>query len=235
MPDYSIIIPAYNEEGFLGKTLACVKVAQNAVSDHSGEVIVVDNNSADRTAQIARDFGATVVFEPVNQISRARNAGAKIAKGKYFIFLDADTTLSPHLLKATLELLDTGQIAGGGTIVDNAQVSLPREKFLINFWNFISKFRNLAAGLFLFCLSDAWRDIGGFDQTVFIAEELIFSKHLKKWAKQKNMKFTILDIPIQTSWRKYQWYSYKTLVTSLAFGWFFKKNKQKCHIWYERK
>lgn len=232
--NYSIIIPAYNEADFLGGTLQSVKDAQSCFPQYSGEIIVVDNNSTDQTAQIARDFGCTVVFEPINQISRARNAGAKAAAGKYLIFLDADTLLSKQLLGKTLEYLDTGKIVGGGTIVDDSQVEFPREKLLIHFWNFISRFRNLAAGLYLFCLRQAWQDIGGFDKTVYIAEELIFSKHLKKWAKKKNMKFRILGIPIQTSWRKYQWFSYKTIVYSLVLGWFFKKNKDKCRLWYQR-
>lgn len=235
MLDFSIIIPAFNEAAYLGDTLASVKDAQNLLAHRLGEIIVVDNNSTDNTSQIAKDFGAIVVFEPINQISRARNAGAKIAKGKYLIFLDADTLLLPRLLKETIELLDTGKIAGGGTVVDNSQVNLPKEKILIKLWNFISCFRKLAAGLYLFCLKDAWLDIGGFDETVYIAEELILSKQIKKWAKKHNMKFRILDIPIQTSWRKFQWYSYKTLLFSLAFGWFFKKNKSQCHLWYERK
>jgi glycosyltransferase involved in cell wall biosynthesis len=211
-----------------------VKKAQACFPNHTGEIIVVDNNSNDKTADIAKSFGATVVFEPVNQISKARNRGAEAAKGKYLIFLDADTLLSQRLLGKTLEMLDTGKIAGGGTAVDDSQAELPREKVLIHLWNFISRFRNLAAGLYLFCLRQAWLDCGGFDETVYIAEELIFSKQLKKWAKKQNMKFCILDIPIQTSWRKYQWFSYQTIVYSLVLGWFFKKNKAKCRLWYER-
>jgi glycosyltransferase involved in cell wall biosynthesis len=231
---YSIIIPAYNEADFLSGTLQSVKDSQSCFPQHNGEIIVVDNNSADQTAQIARDFGCTVVFEPVNQISRARNAGAKVAVGKYLIFLDADTLLSERLLGKTLEMLDSGKFAGGGAVLDDSVAKLPREKILIWLWNFISRFRNLAAGLYLFCLRQAWQDIGGFDETVYIAEELIFSKHLKKWAKKKNMKFCILEVPIQTSWRKYQWFSYGTIVYSLVLGWFFKKNKEKCRLWYQR-
>jgi glycosyltransferase involved in cell wall biosynthesis len=234
VPHYSIIIPAFNEEEYLGGTLTAVKAAQSVFPHRICEIIVVDNNSTDNTAQIAKSFGATVIFEPVNQISRARNRGAKAAKGKYLIFLDADTLISPGLLGKTLEFLDTGKIAAGGTVVDDSQVKIPREKFLIHLWNFISRFRKLAAGLYLFCLRQAWQDIGGFDESVYIAEELIFSKHLKKWAKKQNMKFCILDIPIQTSWRKYQWFSYRTIVYSLVLGWFFKKDKNKCRLWYER-
>lgn len=235
MSDYSIIIPAYNEADFLDKTLASVKNAQSYFQNRTGEIIVVDNNSTDQTPQIASDFGCTVVFEPVNQISRARNAGAKAASGKYLIFLDADTVISEHLLGKTLELLDTGKFAGGGTVIDCSGTNLLRVKFLLKLWNFISRFRKLAAGLYLFCLRQAWQDIGGFDETVYISEELIFSKHLKKWSKKHNMKFRILNIPVQTSLRKFHWFSYPAVVASLAFGLFVKRDKDKCRLWYERK
>lgn len=234
LPDYSIIIPAFNEAAYLGSTLASVKNAQSCLADRNGEIIVVDNNSTDETAKIAESFGVTVVFEPVNQISRARNRGAETAKGKYLIFLDADTILSEKLLSETLQLLDSGEIAGGGTLLDCSQTKLLRVKLLIWLWNFISRFRKLAAGLYLFCLAQAWQDIGGFDQSVYVAEELIFSKKLKKWAKKHKMTFCILDIPVQTSLRKFYWFSYKKIVSNLAFGFFVKGNKDKCPLWYER-
>jgi len=79
--DYSVIVPAFNEEAFLGHTLDALRQAMATVSLH-GEVIVTDNNSTDTTAEIAAASGAKVVFEPVNQISRARNAGARQAAGR---------------------------------------------------------------------------------------------------------------------------------------------------------
>ncbi|HLQ78078.1 MAG TPA: glycosyltransferase, partial [Terriglobia bacterium] len=84
----SIVIPAFNEERLIGKTLACVR---DAISEFTrrgweSELIVCDNNSTDRTAEIARAAGAEVVFEPRNQISRARNAGARRASGEWLIF-----------------------------------------------------------------------------------------------------------------------------------------------------
>lgn len=51
----------------------------------TGEIVVTDNNSTDHTVEIAKNAGAIVIFEPINQISRARNAGVKAASGHYFI------------------------------------------------------------------------------------------------------------------------------------------------------
>ena len=100
-PVYSLIIPAYNEEEWLARSLPAVRAAMTAVNV-PGEVIVVDNNSTDRTAAVAREQGAEVVHEPVNQISRARNTGARCSRGRYLMFLDADTLLPPGTLRAAL-------------------------------------------------------------------------------------------------------------------------------------
>ncbi len=233
--DYSIIIPAFNEAAYLGSTLAFVRDVQTHLPSRSGEVIVVDNNSTDRTAEIAKSFDCTVIFEPKNQISLARNRGAAAAKGKYLIFLDADTAITEQLLTETLKLLDSGQIAGGGTIMDVSRTKLLKVRLLLKLWNFISGFRKLAAGYYLFCLRQAWEETGGFDETVYVAEDVIFSKQLKKWAKQHNMNFHILDIPIQASLRKFYWFSFGKIALSLAVGFFVKGNRDKCGVWYERK
>src|SRR5689334_18853557 len=115
-PLYSVIIPAYNEEAYLGRTLSSLRAAMDGLPE-AGEVIVVDNNSSDRTADIARAAGARVVFEPVNQISRARNAGAAAARGRFFVFLDADTIPSARLLRRALDHLSGGKVCGGGALI----------------------------------------------------------------------------------------------------------------------
>src|SRR5262245_66406239 len=95
----SIVVPAFNEARGLAATLASIRRAA-AAFDARGwrhELIVCDNNSTDATGAIARDAGAIVVFEPVNQISRARNAGAGRASGNWLLFIDADSHPSPEL------------------------------------------------------------------------------------------------------------------------------------------
>ena len=114
--DYSIVIPAFNEEDFLSTTLTALHEA-TAQLELSGEIIVVDNNSSDETAAIAAAQGAQVVFEKINQISRARNAGAHTAQGRYLIFVDADTLVPPALLQQALANLEGGKIIGGGARV----------------------------------------------------------------------------------------------------------------------
>jgi glycosyltransferase involved in cell wall biosynthesis len=81
--DFSLIIPAYNEEEYLPATLSSLKDSMNAIGVFSGEIVVTNNNSTDRTAAIAKESGARVVFEKHRQISRARNAGAQEALGNY--------------------------------------------------------------------------------------------------------------------------------------------------------
>ena len=96
----SIIIPAFNEERLIARCLQSIStsVAANYKPGFISEIIVVDNNSTDDTPWLARQAGAQVVFEPINQIGRARNAGAAVAAGDWLLFVDADSILNPGLL-----------------------------------------------------------------------------------------------------------------------------------------
>ncbi len=88
---FSIVIPAYNEESVLKATLLSLK--KLGTPRREFEVIVVDNNSKDKTSEIARKNGADkVVFEPEPGTNFAREAGRKAAHGEIIAFLDADTT-----------------------------------------------------------------------------------------------------------------------------------------------
>ena len=110
--DYSIVIPAHNEEAYLPATLASVRRAMSQVATHRGEIVVTDNDSTDRTSEVATDGGARVVFEEHRQIARARNVGGHFARGRYLIFLDADTSINVALLRSTLDALDGGEVCG---------------------------------------------------------------------------------------------------------------------------
>ncbi len=205
---YSIVIPAFNEARELPATLAAVRRAMAAL-DRPGELIVVDNNSTDATADVARGNGADqVVFEKKNQIACARNAGAAVATGTHFIFVDADTRISAALLRKALEQLDAGDCVGGGAIVSFEGRANRVGAFGIWLWEKISKWTRTAAGSFLFCRSDAFTAVGGFDERFYAGEEIRLSGRLKRYGKARALRFHILHgPPALTSARKLDWYS----------------------------
>lgn len=112
-PYFSIVIPAFNEESYLGDCLSSL-----SSQDYPGsfEVIVVDNKSTDRTAAVARAAGATVVFEPIPGVCRARQRGTEIATGEIIVSADADCIYEPGWLSniATWFLGNPQGIAVGG-------------------------------------------------------------------------------------------------------------------------
>ena len=237
--DYSIIIPAYNEAEQLPPTLSAVRTSM-AASVLQGECIVVDNNSSDSTAETARLHGADlVVFEPFNQIARARNAGAQASKGRYLVFIDADTRITPTILLQALHLLSNGQCVGGGAVVHFEGEVSAIGQFGIKFWEFLSISTQTAAGSFLFCLQEAYQSVGGFDERLFASEEIRLSKQLKRWGRRNNnMSFTILtDTPVMTSARKLHWYSSPQMLGWVVFMLFVPiavRSRKLCGFWYKR-
>ena len=236
-PDYSIIIPAYNEAHWLPQTIASMHKAMTAVTQ-VGEVIVVDNNSSDNTAEIARRYKAKVVYEPINQISRARNTGARNAQGKYLIFVDADTVISPALLKNALERLVSGESSGGGAVVEFDAPLNPLTKLALRCWTLISVYFGLAAGCFIYCVKQDFTAVGGFSEAVYASEEVWFSLALKRIAKKQGKSFYIIqDYSAISSARKLRWYNigeqFLLLLMGVLFP-FFVRFKGLCRFWYRR-
>jgi glycosyltransferase involved in cell wall biosynthesis len=91
----SVVIPTFNEESLIEK---CLESLQKQ-TEKPFEIIVVDNNSTDKTATIAKKMGARVIAEKTQGISFARNAGFNAAKGEIIARLDADTTALPNWIE----------------------------------------------------------------------------------------------------------------------------------------
>jgi glycosyltransferase involved in cell wall biosynthesis len=89
----SFVIPAYNEEHYIGNCLA--SIIRNKTTDFY-EIIVIDNASTDKTGEMAAGFpGVRVVREPMKGLTKARQRGLMEAKGDYIAYLDADTEMPP--------------------------------------------------------------------------------------------------------------------------------------------
>lgn len=91
-PLVTIVIPAYNEERNILRTLSSLS---RTTTKKSVEIIVINNNSSDATASLASSSGATCIDEPEQGITVARNRGLQHAKGEYVLNADADTIYPP--------------------------------------------------------------------------------------------------------------------------------------------
>jgi len=234
--DYTIIIPAFNEEELLPRTLASLATAMAAV-DFAGEIVVVDNNSTDATATVAAAHGARVVFEPVNQIARARNCGGAAAEGRFLVFVDADTVVSGELLGAALRAMAAGDTCGGGATIGSSDEAGPDAVRSMAAWNWISRHAGLAAGCFVFCLREGWQAVGGFPTGFYASEELWFSRALKRWGRKRGLRFRILPEQVDTSMRKLVWFTpwqvRRRLLGFLLFPWRLRR-REACEFWYAR-
>ena len=209
----SVIVPAFNEEKLLGASLTEINAAAAAFTARGWEyeLCVCDNNSTDQTADIASRHGANVVFEPVNQIARARNTGASIATGGWFVFVDADTHPSEKLFADVAAQISGGQVLAGGVTM-RLDEKLFVAGLVTEFWNYASRLARLMAGSFIFVEAAAFRQVGGFSHEFYAAEELDLSIRLKKLARATGRKVVILHRhPILTSARKMRLYSGREL------------------------
>jgi len=108
----SVIIPTLNEAGYLFLLLDSIK--KQSFKDY--EIIIVDAGSADKTVDFVKNNGYRVISieGPAGFPASSRNAGAKIARGSLFFFLDGDSVLpSEHFLQKTLNLLAIRFSKGG--------------------------------------------------------------------------------------------------------------------------
>jgi glycosyltransferase involved in cell wall biosynthesis len=102
MPKFSIVIPVYNVEKYIGKCLESIK--KQTFKDY--EIIVVDDGSDDNSMKIVKKYDTKIINSSHVGVSEARNIGAKHAKGEYLIFLDSDDYWDKDLLKELTKSMD---------------------------------------------------------------------------------------------------------------------------------
>lgn len=202
-PFISVVVPAYNEEKFLEKTLLSI-VNQDY---NNFELIVVDNNSSDNTSKISKIFGAKVVLEKKQGVVFARQAGFKKAKGEIIATTDADTVLPKNWLstiakdfKSNNKLVVYGGICNlysGSTIAKFGAYYLAYpyrylEKFLSGGWSM--------AGANFAVRKKAFLKTGGFNTNIKSCEDIDLSQRLKKVGETKMNP----GLRVETSGRRFR-------------------------------
>mgnify|MGYP003991838119 CR=1 FL=1 len=202
----SFVIPAWNEEELLGAT---IKSIQQSAKEFEYEIIVADDASDDRTAEIAAELGSIVVRCDNRQIGLTRNDGAAVATGDLLIFVDADTIVSEVVVQETLKAIKEGAVAGGsfptfeGNIPIFAKVMTPILRIMF-------RLLRVAAGAYMFCTPDSFEKAGRFDSKFFAAEEVHLSNKLHKFGKYKTINSREI-----TSSRKFRTHSSLEIMTTL--------------------
>ena len=196
----SFIVPAWNEEELLPKAIEAIHSAAREAK-LSYQIVVADDASTDRTAELARAHNAEVVACDNRQIAATRNAGARASDGDLLFFIDADTQVTPVAVAAAVQAIEAGATYGGADITWEGFVPFwPRT--MLRATLFFYRFFKLAPGAFFFCTREAFERVGGFDETIFCTEEYDLSKRLSKLGRYVWLKHQVI-----TSGRKLRAYT----------------------------
>jgi len=201
MPTFSVVVPARNEERFIGGCLESIRVAALQLQ-RNVEVIVVINRCSDRTEEIARGFGARIVSEDAKNLSTIRNAGERAAVGRILVTIDADSQMSENTLLAIDRALASGKTVGGGTRIypDRYSPGIRATLVAMNILLFVTQ---ISGGLF-WCHREDFEAIGGFNENLVSGEDVDFARRLKAHGRKTGRTFsTLRDAHIVTSCRKF--------------------------------
>lgn len=221
MYTFSVVIPAHNEEKYIGKCLEAISRAAEKARPLETEVIVVANRCTDGTAEIARQHGAAVLPNEDRSISAIRNMGVRAASGEIIVTIDADSCMTEGSLLEIKQTLESGKFVGGGTVskFDRMSVGIAFSAMYVaaNIIPVMVKNRAALTGGMFWLYKRDFEAIGGFDERFVSVEDLDFAARLNKLGVSRNQKYgTLKKSRIITSSRKFD-----------EFGdWYLIKNRQ---------
>lgn len=235
-PLFSVVIPAFDEERYLPKCLDAVDAAARRLGQPV-EIIVVDNMSHDRTADLARERGATVVQVPEKCLSVIRNRGASAASGQYLVFVDADSCMSENMLLELRKVLDSGRYVGGG--VANVRTDRLSLGIVLTFVAAlpVALLTRLSCVLF-YTTPEAFHAIGGFNENRYAVEDIDFARRLRAYGRTRRLRYkNLLRARVVTSARKFDefgdWFIFRR--PDMVLRAFLNSRKVAHEIWYRRR
>ena len=189
---FAVVVPARNEETLLPRLLDTVAVARSryAGGPEAVEVLVADNVSTDRTAELARARGARVVTVETRIIGAVRNGGARAARGEILVFVDADIRMHPETFNEIDRALATGRVVGGATGVRLERMS---PGLAVTYATLVplAWLTRMDTGP-TFCLKADFEAIGGYDETRRVAEDVALLAALARLGRPRGQRLARL-------------------------------------------
>lgn len=200
----SIIIPALNEEDYIGGLLTCL----TNQTYKNFEVIVIDGNSRDATRDKVMEFTGLLDVKCINAmrkgISFQRNLGVKHASNSHIIFLDADGYIQDDFLERVVNYLNDHPETDIMTTWIEPISTKKIDKVLYFTYNqfyldLVKKVKPQGGGAFIYIKKEVFDAIGGFNEKAYIAEDHdLFAR-----AHKAGFKYALLKRPvIKTSVRR---------------------------------
>jgi glycosyltransferase involved in cell wall biosynthesis len=190
-PRFSVVVPAYNEEKDLPRLIDTIDAARASYGRPEAiEVVVADNLSTDGTGAVAAASGCRVVRVEKRVIAAARNGGARAASGEILCFVDADAQIHPETFRAIDDALATGRVVAGATGVRLERLSAG----IVGAYALILPLvwlTNIDTGL-VFCRREDFEAVGGYDESLRIAEDVAFLWALKRLGRRRGHKLVRL-------------------------------------------
>ncbi len=194
----SVVIPAYNEEKYIGETL------RNLI-EHAGkdiyEIIVVDNASTDNTSGAARKYkGVKVIREERKGLTRARQTGLLASKGELIAYIDADTHIKPSWFhKVRLEFEKNPRIVCLSAPYSLYDASKWKRMLTWSYWNLLAYptymllMKYMVLGANFVARRSVLLKIGGFDATIqFYGEDTDIARRLHRVGKVKFLRKSLV-------------------------------------------
>ena len=215
---FSVIIPAHNEEAYIGKCLKAVKSAAKYVVPDTVEIIVAANRCTDNTVSIAKRCGAKVIVNDDRCIAAVRNSGVRAARGRIIVTIDADSLMTKYSLFEIRSMLRSGRYIGGGANprFDRASLGIAASSLYVaaNLLPVMIKNRCYLSGAMFWFYKEDFEAIGGFDETLVSLEDLNFAVRLNRLGVGRGLKYgTLKRSYVTTSSRKFDelgdWYLIK--------------------------
>lgn len=187
--DVSFIIPALNVEAYLPRCLEAIR-RQEAGADFFFEVIVVDNGSADRTVEIAREHGARIYSAPGETVAALRNIGAARARGRFLAYVDADCIIGEGWLANALRHFSNPEVGGVGaaTGIEDGKNSWVERTWLLQRRNGTETGVRPVSWLpteNLVIRKTAFEAAGGFNESLITCEDVDLCYRLSRQCKSK--------------------------------------------------